>query len=92
MTFGEFAVLGFFQNLGPVEIMLILGLGVLLFGSRLPTIGRSVGKSIVEFKKGLRGIEDEVDEATSRSSASRPTAGDRIEADAPKFEVPAEKV
>ena len=68
MTLNDVLVLGFIQNLGMPEMMLILGLGVLLFGSRLPSIGRSVGKSIVEFKKGLRGIEDDIDKAIDQSN------------------------
>lgn len=78
-----------FANIGFPELMLILGLGVLLFGKRLPEVGRSLGKGIVEFKKGLRGVEDEIEEASS----SRPEArrSERVEADAPKFEAPPEK-
>jgi len=37
---------------------------LLIFGSRLPQVMRSFGKGIVEFKKGLKGIEDQVDDAT----------------------------
>ena len=33
---------------------------LLLFGKRLPEVGRSLGKGITEFKKGLHGIEDEI--------------------------------
>ena len=33
-------------------------IGLLVFGKRLPEIGRSLGKSVTEFKKGLNGIED----------------------------------
>ncbi len=42
------------------EIMLILALMLLLFGKRLPEVGRSLGRGLVEFKKGIKGIEDEV--------------------------------
>lgn len=48
-------------NLGPMEIILLLILGVLIFGRRLPEVGRSLGKGIMEFKKGMRGLEDELD-------------------------------
>lgn len=54
--------LGFLQNLNIWEIMLLLMLGLLLFGKRLPEVGKSLGKGIVEFKKGLRGIEEDVDQ------------------------------
>jgi len=46
------------MNLGPMEIGIILLLGVIVFGKKLPEIGRSVGRSIVEFKKGFRDDPD----------------------------------
>ena len=49
---------------GNWEWIILLLLGLLLFGRRLPEVGRSLGKSIVEFKKGIKGIEDEIDEAS----------------------------
>jgi sec-independent protein translocase protein TatA len=50
---------------GPGEWILIAGIALLLFGKRLPEVGRSLGKGIVEFKKGLKGIEDEVETAAA---------------------------
>jgi len=47
---------------GPFEWIVIAGLGLLIFGKRLPEVGKSLGKGIVEFKKGLKGIEDEVEQ------------------------------
>ncbi|MCC6574992.1 MAG: twin-arginine translocase TatA/TatE family subunit [Planctomycetes bacterium] len=52
-----------FVNLGTWEIVAIVAVALLLFGSRLPSIARSVGKSIVEFKKGVKDVQDGVDEA-----------------------------
>lgn len=49
----------FASFLGPQEIVILLVLGVLLFGRKLPEVGRSLGKSIVEFKKGLGGYEED---------------------------------
>ncbi len=63
--------LGFLQNLNIWEILLLLMLGLLLFGKRLPEVGKSLGKGIVEFKKGLRGIEEDVDQQ-SQPGAQRP--------------------
>lgn len=82
-------------GLGPQETILIAVLGILLFGKKLPEVGRSIGKGIVEFKKGLRGVEDEirsanVDTPIVRTSA-RPIphrAADAVEVDAPKFVPP----
>jgi len=78
---------------GPMEMMVILAVAVLLFGKRLPEVGRSLGKGLVEFKKGVRGIEDEFDSATSTSgvptSHNDSDVDDHDEATAPKFEPPA---
>lgn len=47
------------MSLGPMELVLILGIALLLFGpSRLPGLGKSMGDAIRGFKKGLEG-EDE---------------------------------
>lgn len=47
----------------PTLIAIVVIVGFLLFGRRLPEMGRSLGKAIVEFKKGLSGIEDEIQQA-----------------------------
>jgi sec-independent protein translocase protein TatA len=43
--------------------LLIAVVALLLFGRRLPEMGRSLGKGIIEFKKGLQGIEEDIDQA-----------------------------
>lgn len=55
--------LAFLPNLGPPEIIIILVIALIFFGGRLPEVGRSLGRGIVEFKRGLRGLQDEVDQA-----------------------------
>ena len=50
-------------NLGVPEMLAIGVAAVLLFGRRLPEVGRSLGRGIVELKKGLRGVADEVTSA-----------------------------
>jgi sec-independent protein translocase protein TatA len=50
------------------ELLIIAFIGLLLFGKRLPEVGKSLGKGIVEFKKGLRGVEDELENAVTRPS------------------------
>jgi len=79
-------------GLGPLELSIVGIIAVLLFGKRLPEVGRSLGKGIVEFKKGLHDIQSEVNSATDTSA--RPRVSHRNEIDdyeettAPKFEPP----
>ncbi|MDB5171416.1 MAG: twin arginine-targeting protein translocase, TatA/E family [Phycisphaerales bacterium] len=62
--------------------MIIAVIGLLFFGKRLPEVGRSLGKGIVEFKKGLKGIEDEVDTAVEESSRPKPALPAQTQANA----------
>ena len=47
------------MGLGPVELVIVAAVILLLFGSRLPKVMRSLGQGIVEFKRGVQGIEDD---------------------------------
>jgi len=85
-------------------MLIVMGVAVLLFGKRLPEVGRSLGRGIVEFKKGLNGVVDELDDGSSSSSIisnyssnySTPRRyddkphGEAVYSDAlvPKFELP----
>lgn len=46
-------------GIGPVELVCISGLAVMLFGSRLPKVARSIGQSVVEFRRGFLEVEAE---------------------------------
>ena len=74
------------------ELIIVLVVGLLLFGKRLPEVARSLGKGITEFKNGMRGIEDDVKSASTASTSrpsNRPEMDDRpAEVTAPKFEPP----
>ena len=48
---------------GPIEIIIIVLVVLLLFGGRLPMVGRSLGKGNVEFKKGLKDVKDDIEES-----------------------------
>lgn len=47
-------------NLGNGEMLVILIIALLLFGSRLPSAMRSLGRSVTEFKRGMRDVEAEM--------------------------------
>jgi len=51
-----------FMSLGPMEMIMIAIVGLLIFGNRLPDVGRSLGKGLVEFKKGLKGVQDDIEQ------------------------------
>jgi sec-independent protein translocase protein TatA len=58
-------VFGWF-GIGVQELVIIAFIVLILFGSRLPSVMRSLGQGVVEFKKGVQGIED--DKETSRDA------------------------
>jgi sec-independent protein translocase protein TatA len=58
---------------GPWEIVIILVVALLLFGRKLPELGKSLGKSIVEFKKGLKEAETEVNKPADEPANKAPT-------------------
>ena len=64
---------------GGWEWMALLLLGLLIFGRRLPEVGRSLGRGIVEFKRGIKGIEDDVDDTSSRPGSPAELADERNE-------------
>ncbi len=63
-----FTLLGFLSLPGGGEWIILLILGLLIFGRRLPEVGRSLGKGIVEFKRGIKGIEDDIEGESSKSA------------------------
>jgi sec-independent protein translocase protein TatA len=80
------------------ELIALLILGVLLFGKDLPSVGRSLGKGLMEFKKSLQGVHDEVSShlrdldpmTTPERPKSRPVQ--RVATTAPKYTEPSEPV
>jgi sec-independent protein translocase protein TatA len=83
-----------FAFLSPATMAVLAVIGVLIFGRRLPEVGRYLGKGLAEFRKGVKGLEDEIDiggvgSAPSFQQPAPPPqiqAPQRVAATAPKFE------
>jgi sec-independent protein translocase protein TatA len=81
-------------GLGPTELIIVLVIGILLFGRKLPEMGKYLGKSIIEFKRGMRGLEENIDDHSPHASASTSAGApvdairppQKVTATAPKFE------
>lgn len=77
-------------GIGTQEMLLFGIIAVILFGSRLPSVARSLGKSIVEFKKGMTDLENEVKTSVDSEPTRRVGYSDHSEPSAPRFEPPKE--
>jgi sec-independent protein translocase protein TatA len=69
--------LALFQSIGPLELLIVLGLVLLIFGpKRLPTLGRQLGDAMREFrdsiakKSGDQDEDDDTDAATRRQATA----------------------
>jgi sec-independent protein translocase protein TatA len=61
-------------GIGTSELLIVGLIALLLFGNRLPETMRSLGRSMNEFKKGISGIQDEIENA--HVPPPRPSAGE----------------
>ena len=46
---------------GPVELLIIAGLALMIFGNRLPSLGRNVALGIRGFQQGLKDADGKDD-------------------------------
>ncbi len=63
-------MLAFLGMPGGGEWLIVLLIALLLFGSRLPSVMRSMGKSINEFKKGLHEAEEDLNSTGDRDDSA----------------------
>jgi sec-independent protein translocase protein TatA len=71
----------FLPNLGMTELMIVAFVSLLIFGNRLPSVMRSLGKSVTEFKKGVSGIEDDIDQAGTSDKKKEKNNDEAVTAD-----------
>jgi sec-independent protein translocase protein TatA len=57
---------------GPMEMIILAALGLLIFGRRLPEVGRNIGKGIVEFKRGLKEAEESINHEVANPPPAQP--------------------
>lgn len=50
------------SSIGMSELLVIFGIALLLFGNRLPQVGKSIGEGIRDFKRGLRDNDGDKNE------------------------------
>jgi len=87
-------------GLGPLEIVVIGAIAVMLYGKRLPEVGRTFGKTVGDLRRQWQALSRELEVAanaestatTSRRPASRriaseEAAGARL-VESPRFEPP----
>jgi sec-independent protein translocase protein TatA len=85
-------------GLGPLEIVVIGAIAVMLYGKRLPEVGRSVGQSVGELRKQFTTLQREMDISSHldpTASSSRRPASRRLDdagvgptTQAPRFDPP----
>ncbi len=69
--FGIGTSLAFIGGIGMPELLIVGFIVLILFGSRLPSVMRSLGQGVVEFKKGVQGIEDEKESSEKEKAEQR---------------------
>ncbi|MEI6258113.1 MAG: twin-arginine translocase TatA/TatE family subunit [Planctomycetota bacterium] len=87
-------------GLGPVEVVLIGAIAVMLYGKRLPEVGRSVGQSIAELRRQWTTISRDLDVSSHLegrdAQPARPTrrfddeGSGATTAQSPRFDPPVE--
>jgi sec-independent protein translocase protein TatA len=52
------------------DMLIVAVIALLLFGNRLPSVMRSLGQGVTEFKKGMEGIGE--DSASKKAETAKP--------------------
>lgn len=63
---------------GPTELLIIFGVLVLMFGAtKLPKLGGAVGESIRNFKKGIKGEEQNEEDSGDQDASGKSAIEDK---------------
>ncbi|MBX3418841.1 MAG: twin-arginine translocase TatA/TatE family subunit [Pirellulaceae bacterium] len=67
-------------GIGFSEILVILVIAVVLFGSRLPEVAKNLGKSYQQFRKGLSDLQSslKIDDTDDHRYGPTPTSSKRL--------------
>ena len=66
--------LAVFETIGPLELLIVLGIVLLIFGpKRLPGLGRQLGSGMREFRDSIRG-KGEADDSDADDTRRQATA------------------
>jgi sec-independent protein translocase protein TatA len=83
--------LAVFQTIGPLELLIVLGIVLMIFGpKRLPGLGRQLGSGMREFKDSITrkadddDEDDDEDDAASTTRSQAAAALGRSEEETPK--------
>ncbi len=71
-------------GLGGWEMGVVAFIALLVFGKNLPKVARGLGEGVVEFKRGLQGLQDEVDDLDPRKDLPNLTD---LEAETPELKL-----
>lgn len=67
-----------FQNIGPVELIIILAVALMVFGpAKLPELGRALGRGVREFRRAAREVTDELERAGAAEDPRPAREGER---------------
>ena len=78
-------------QVGPLEILVILIVALVVFGpSKLPEIGRQVGRGMREFRKFQQGLRDDIEGAFGHEDDHEDDEPRQIEAGNPDHSPPPE--
>jgi sec-independent protein translocase protein TatA len=71
---GNSELLSVFQNIGPLQVIIVLVIVLLLFGvGKLPQVGKGMGQAINEFKSAIGSKSDDSDSDSDSDSGDQNT-------------------